>query len=109
MDVNSAGVTGLTPLIASAYHRNLAAVKLLLARGANVNAVAISPALAPPPDPKSGPVALHNVTALLAAVAGGSADLVKTLLDAGADVNAKDSRGLTALMLAVARTTRMPG
>jgi len=104
VDANGAGVTGLSPLISSAYHRNLIAVKLLLARGADVNAVATVPSLAPAPDPKSGPIALHNVTALLAAAAGGSPELVKTLLDAGAHVDAKDGRGLTPLMLAIART-----
>jgi ankyrin repeat protein len=94
VDPNDAGVTGVSPLISSAYHRNILAVRLLLARGANVNAVATVPALTPARDPKSGPIALHNVTALLAAAAGGSPELVKTLLDAGARVNAKDGRGL---------------
>jgi N-acyl-D-amino-acid deacylase len=104
IDANAAGVTGMSPLIAAAYHRDLAVVKLLLAKGANVNAVAKVPLLFPGGDPKSGPVALSDVTPLLAAVTGASPELVKTLLDAGATVNAKDGRGLTPLMLAVATT-----
>jgi ankyrin repeat protein len=106
LDVNAAGVTGFTPLIISAYHDNLESVRLLLAKGAKVNAVALGPALLPAMDPASGPVALASVTALLGAAANGSPELVKALLDAGAGVNAKDGRGMTPLMLAVARTNQ---
>ena len=60
------GSTGVSPLMLSAgYHANLAATKLLLAKGAKVNAVAESPALFPIDDPKSGPLALHTFTPLL--------------------------------------------
>ena len=62
----------------------------------------------PGESPKSGPVALHDVTPLLVAAASSSPELVKTLLDAGADVNAKDGRGMTPLMLAVATNHQNP-
>lgn len=102
VDVNAVGATGMTPLVLSAYHRNLAAVKLLLAKGANVNAVAAKTGLFPVDDPKSGPISLYKVTALHAALPQGSPELVRTLLDAGANVNAKEGRNMTPLMLAVA-------
>ena len=51
---------------------------------------------------KAGTIALGNWTPLLAAVSLGSPELIKTLLDAGADINAPDVRGMTPLMLAVA-------
>src|SRR5207249_2006660 len=51
---------------------------------------------------KNGVIALGHFTPLLLAAAGGPTDLVATLLDAGADVNAKDVRGMTPLMLASA-------
>ena len=109
VDVNAAGMTGMTPLVASAYHGNAAAVKLLLEKGAKVNSVAAVPGLFAFDGPKSGPIALTQVTPLLAAAARGGSDLVKMLLDAGADVNAKDGRGMTPLMLAVAANRQNPG
>jgi len=51
---------------------------------------------------KNGMLAFGRFTPLLLAAPGGSSDLVTALLAAGADVNAKDMRGMTALMLAVA-------
>jgi ankyrin repeat protein len=109
VDVNAAGATGVTPLMFSAgYHGNLAATKMLLAKGAKVNAVAESPMLFPLDSPKSGPIALHNFTPLLLAMPHASPDVVKTLIDAGADVNAKDSRNMTPLMFAVASNHQNP-
>ena len=58
-------------------------VKLLLEKGANVNAKSI-----------------HGYTALTAASRNGHADIVKLLIDSGADVNAKEIEGATALMAA---------
>ena len=51
---------------------------------------------------KNGTLALGTFTPLLLAVPGGSTELVRTLIDAGADVNVKDMRGMTPLILAVA-------
>ncbi len=102
VDPNAAGVTGLAPLISASYNGNLAVVSLLLAKGAKPNVVAQTPLMFPGESPKSGPLALGSVTPLLAATAAGSYGVVKALLDAGADVNAKDGRNMTALMVAVA-------
>jgi ankyrin repeat protein len=102
VDVNAVGATGVTPLLFSAGYGNLAATKLLLGKGAKVNAVTDTPVLFPGPDPKSGPVALHAFTPLAVAAPHGSPELIQTLLDAGADINAKDSRSMTPLMFAVA-------
>ncbi len=87
---------GSTPLMNAAANGNLEAVKLLLSKGANVNAVS-----APPVIPvKNGIIALGSFTPLLNA-ATGPAPVVQALVDAGAAVNARDARGMTALMLAV--------
>jgi len=108
IDVNAVGATGVTPLLLSAGYGNVAATKLLLGKGAKVNAVTATPILFPGGDPKSGPVALHNFTPLAVAIPHASPDMVKTLLDAGADVNAKDSRNMTPLMFAVATNHQNP-
>lgn len=108
VDVNAAGPTGLTPLLLAAGYGNLEATKLLLGKGAKVNAVTLTAALFPIDDPKSGPVGLHNFTPLLVAMPHASPALVQTLLDAGADVNAKDSRNMTPLMFAVATNHQNP-
>jgi ankyrin repeat protein len=109
VDVNAAGVTGLMPLMLSGgYHANLPATRLLLAKGARVNAVSDMPAMFPVEDPKSGPLALRSFTTLLLAMPHGSPEVVKTLLDAGADINAKDSRNMTPLMFAVATNHQDP-
>jgi len=87
-------------VIAAAFNGNAEAVQLLLGKGAAVNAVAKVPGLFPIPAPKSGPIALTNATALLAAATHPA--VVKLLVQAGADVNARDGRNMTALMLATA-------
>jgi hypothetical protein len=51
---------------------------------------------------KNGPVQFGRVTALHLAVLSGSRDVVRQLLTAGAEVNARDIRGMTPLMFAVA-------
>jgi ankyrin repeat protein len=108
IDVNAAATTGLTPLILSAGQRNVDAVRLMIANHANVNAVADDPGMMPGQDPKSGPVAIRAYTALLMAAAQGPPELIAALLDAGAQINAGESRKLTPLMLAVASDHQRP-
>lgn len=89
---------GPMALMNAAMYGNVPMVKLLLAKGVDVNSVS-PPALA---QVKNGPIAIGNLTALILAVAPGHTETVRTLLDAGANVNAVDVRGMTPLMLAVA-------
>ena len=88
---------GMTPLINAAGNRNLAAVKLLMEHGANVNAVSKTENL---PKIQTGTVEFGGWTPLLMAAPFGPPVVVKTLLDAGAKVNVQDYRGFTPLMLA---------
>jgi len=98
LDVNAPDVLGMTPFIYAAANGNTAAVEMMLARGARVNH-----ASAPASNSvKNGPIELGSFTALLTAAPFGPPELIKMLLDAGADVNARDVRGMTPLMLAVA-------
>ncbi len=89
----------LSPLMLAASNGNVPAIRMLLARRANVNAVsdAQSDGVV-----KNGPIGNGLFTPLLVAAPFGRADVVKILLDAGANVNAKDVSGMTALMRAVA-------
>jgi ankyrin repeat protein len=102
-DVNGADLGGATPLMYAASHGNLAAVTLLLAKNANVNAVSGAPGTNPRGHVKNGIIQIGSLTPLLlAAATGGSPAVVDALIAAGADVNAADARGLTVVMTAVA-------
>jgi ankyrin repeat protein len=102
-DVNAADLAGATPLMYASSHGNFAAVTLLLARGANVNAVSAPPGAVPGSHVKNGIIQIGRLTPLLVAAAnGGPVEVVNALIAAGADVNARDARGLTVLMTAVA-------
>jgi ankyrin repeat protein len=69
---------GFTPVALAAFFGQAAAVKALIAAGADVNAAA-----------RNG----LKVAALHAAVAGGKLDIVKAVLEAGADPNAQQQAG----------------
>jgi ankyrin repeat protein len=106
LDPNAADLPGLTPLMmAAGWNGNLETVKLLLAKGANANAVS-RPVMGLPT--RIAPSKFGNLTALLMAAPFGPPELIQTLLDAGASVNAKDVRGMTPLMLALATDHQDP-
>jgi ankyrin repeat protein len=69
--------------LAAAYHGDMASVRALLAKGADVNAKTNS-----------------GGTALMLASVNGHLDVVQALLAKGAEVNAEESHGGTALMMA---------
>ena len=85
--VNAVAADGFYPLGLTAYFKHPAAVRLLLDRGANPNQAAANTA---------------KVTALHAAVSSNQAQIVEWLLDAGADVNARQQIDYTPLMGAAA-------
>jgi len=106
VDVNAADLPGITPLMmAAGWNGNLPAVKLLLAKGAKVNAVS-APVMGLPS--KNGPSEFGLLTALMMSAPFGPPELIRTLLAAGADVNARDVRGMTPLMLAIATDRQDP-
>ena len=96
-DPNEKGAIFGSALMKAAALENAGAVKMLVDRGATVNWQ--SPQL---PPVKSGQQELGELTALLMAVPMGNPAIVKTLLDAGADLTVRDMRGMSALSLAVA-------
>ncbi|MBK7930719.1 MAG: ankyrin repeat domain-containing protein [Bryobacterales bacterium] len=95
-DVNATSASGTTALMNAAGSNNVAAARLLLSKGAKVNAANTMGGRVP-----RGEIALKKLTPLMLAAPYGSAALVKVLLDAGADVTPRDVRGMTALMLAL--------
>lgn len=80
--VESFSADGFTPLHLACYFAQASAVKLLLARGANVEAASQN---------------AQGLRALHAAAAGGSAESVEMLLARGADPDARQRGGFTAL------------
>jgi ankyrin repeat protein len=103
VDVNAADAKGNTPLQFAASNGNLAMVKLLLSRGAAVDSATTGATKV-----RKGPVALNHLTALMFAAPYGTPELVRTLIAAGAKVNARDIRDMTPLMLAVSSETQDP-
>lgn len=87
-----------TPLLGAAHNGDIELTRLLLAREPDLDIKS--------PDNdgivKNGPVAFGELTALHLATAAPSSDVVKQLLDGGARVDARDVRGTTPLMWAIA-------
>lgn len=96
-DVKAKDGVGMTALMAAAMNGNAEVTRLLLAKSSDVNAVTIDSF----ETVKNGPIALGLFTPLISALPYGGFDTVKLLVDAGANVNAADTRGMTPLMLAV--------
>ncbi len=94
---------GFTPLMASAYNCNDAAVRALLQKGADVNAANTFAGQV-----KFGKIQLIHLTPLMVAAPYCAAGSLRILLQADARVNEKDSRNMTALMLAVASENQDP-
>jgi ankyrin repeat protein len=82
---------GFTPVALAAFFGQLAAVKALIAAGADVNAAATNGL---------------KVQALHAAVAGRNLEIVKAVLDAGADPNAQQQAGFRPMHEAGANANR---
>jgi ankyrin repeat protein len=97
-DVKAKDVYGQTALLHAAGNGNADAVKLLLSKGADPNAATV-PVIQ---RVSNGPTEFGSLTPLLVATLSGSPETVRTLLDAGAQVNARDVRGMTPLMTAIA-------
>lgn len=87
-----------TALIGAAHSGDLELTRLLLARKPDVDAKSADRDA----NVKNGPVLYGHVTALHTAAVNGYVDVVRALLDAGATVDARDVRGMTPLMWAIA-------
>lgn len=79
-------ITNESPLFDAVFHKDLATLDALLASGADINA----------PLPGNAP----GHTPLIVATITGDPDLVRAILDRGADVHGTDKLGSTALHLA---------
>jgi ankyrin repeat protein len=95
--VNHSNKSGWTPLMSVVGANNLESTKLLVSKGADVNAANTFAG-----EVKFGLIALRGLTPLMLAAPFGSPEMIKTLLDAGAKVNARDVRKMTPLMFAAA-------
>ena len=85
-DASAAQANGLTPLMVAAHTGSVEVVQALLAHGADVNAA----------------TAETEATALMWAVAVPHRDIVRELLESGADVSPSSTKGMTPLLTAAA-------
>jgi len=108
LDMESRDPAGATSLMDAAGVGDLASVKALLAKGANVNAVSAGPDGLPPLKVKNGVIQLGLFTPLMLAATYGPPELVEMLLKAGAKVNVTDVRGMTPLHYAVTSDYQSP-
>jgi ankyrin repeat protein len=111
-DVHSRSKSGFTPLLFATKHSDAEPVRLLLAAGANINEgtplrnrpggrrAAANDEFADVPD---------GITPLLMATASGHEDLALFLLERGADPNAADGTGATALHHAMLKGMALVG
>jgi ankyrin repeat protein len=83
ISVNEKNAIGTTSLYAAINGKNRDVVDLLLKNGADVN------------------VEVHGTTPLIDASYNGNIDMIELLLSHGANIDAKDSYGRTALMVAI--------
>jgi hypothetical protein len=96
-DPEAVNAKGERPIIHATRSSNPEAVRLLLDRRVDVNVANTSYNTV-----RNGPIALIKMAPLHRAAAHGPLEMVTSLLKAGADVNVRDSRGLTPLVFAVA-------
>ena len=87
----------------AAANRDVPMLRYLLARGARVDGV-----LNYGMPVRHGLIALDRITPLMLAASYGPIEAVRVLLDAGANVNAKDVRGMTPLIFAVSSEVQDP-
>ena len=88
---------GETPIVLATKSKQVEAVRLLIQKRVDVNVATTFYNVV-----RHGPIALVKLTPLHRAAAFGPLEMVRELLKAGADVNARDSRALTPLIFAVA-------
>ncbi|CAN0126197.1 unnamed protein product, partial [Scytosiphon promiscuus] len=90
-DVNGKGIDSLLPLCRAAFYGRVDVVKLLIERGADLEATAI--------ETSSGPfLDVGSVPAVHLAIYGCHIEALQVLLEAGANPNSPDSCGTTPLM-----------
>ncbi|HEY6990300.1 MAG TPA: ankyrin repeat domain-containing protein [Bryobacteraceae bacterium] len=96
-DPTTANNKGEPPIILATKSKRPEAVSLLLEQGVDVNVANTSYNIV-----RNGPIAMIKLTPLHRAAAFGPVQMVRDLLKAGANVNARDGRSLTPLHFAVA-------
>ncbi len=93
--IRGPAMRGLSPLMRASMSGCISCVRLLLAKGANVNAVSDPPRVV-----KAGLQDVGELTALLLAVQFNEFEIAKTIVEAGANLEAADARGVTPLLMA---------
>jgi hypothetical protein len=102
-DPAAANAKGETPIILATKSKQAEAVRMLIRKGVDVNVANTSNNVV-----RTGPVAMIRLRPLHRAAAFGPVEMVRDLIQAGADVNARDSRSVTPLMFAVATEYQTP-
>jgi ankyrin repeat protein/cytochrome c551/c552 len=102
-DAGAVNAKGETPIILATKSKRPEAVRLLIEKRVDVNVASTSFNTV-----RHGPIAMIKLTPLHRAAAFGPVEMVRDLLKAGAEVNCRDSRGLTPLMFSVATEYQSP-